>query len=183
MAFDKVPGLNFKVMVTTARSKVKSRLHHEVAHLEPPTNVSTKYQLPTLHRFPHIARTRYYKSRSLQQGQKSNQDHTMMFHTVQPLSNDPAKYQLPNFTAFAILHGQNCKVRVTLTRSKVTSRSHHDVAHLQPPTKVPTKYHSLHIRAAIISDFGATVAEWEHSRLPPLRPGFDYQHGLKWESW
>ena len=23
----------------------------------------------------------------------------------------------------------------------------------------------------------------EHSRLPPLRPGFDSWHGLKWESW
>ena len=27
------------------------------------------------------------------------------------------------------------------------------------------------------------MAEWEHSRLPPLRPGFDSLHGLKWESW
>ena len=23
----------------------------------------------------------------------------------------------------------------------------------------------------------------EHSRLPPLRPGFDPRDGLKWESW
>ena len=30
---------------------------------------------------------------------------------------------------------------------------------------------------------GATVAEWQHSRLPPLRPGFDPRHGRKWESW
>ena len=27
--------------------KVKSRSHHDVAHLHPPTNVPTKYQLPT----------------------------------------------------------------------------------------------------------------------------------------
>ena len=27
--------------------KVKSRSHHDVARLEPPTNVPTKYQLPT----------------------------------------------------------------------------------------------------------------------------------------
>ena len=31
-----------------ARSKVKSRSHYGVAHLHLPTNVPTKYQLPTL---------------------------------------------------------------------------------------------------------------------------------------
>ena len=31
-----------------ARSKVKSRSHHDVAHLRPLTNVPTKYQLPTV---------------------------------------------------------------------------------------------------------------------------------------
>ena len=35
----------------------------------------------------------------------------------------------------------------------------------------------------LIETMGATVAEWEHSRLPPLRPGFDPRHGRKWESW
>ena len=30
------------------RSKVKSRSHHDVAHLHPLTNVPTNYQLPTL---------------------------------------------------------------------------------------------------------------------------------------
>ena len=29
---------------------------------------------------------------------------------------------------------------------------------------------------------GATVAEWLHSRLPPLRPGFGSRLYLKWES-
>ena len=31
------------------RSKVKSRSHHDFAHLQPPTNVPTKYQLPTIY--------------------------------------------------------------------------------------------------------------------------------------
>ena len=36
----------------------------------------------------------------------------------------------------------------------------------------------------ILSVFeGATVAEWQHSCLPPLRPGFGSRHALKWESW
>ena len=33
------------IMVTTARLKVKSRSHHDIANLQPPTNVPTKYHL------------------------------------------------------------------------------------------------------------------------------------------
>ena len=55
-----------------ARSKVKSRSNHDAAHLHPLTNVSTKYQLPTPYSFRDIARTRFYRSRSLRQGQRSN---------------------------------------------------------------------------------------------------------------
>ena len=46
-----------------------------------PTNVTTKYQLPTPYVFQDIARKRFYRSRSLQQGQRSNQGHTMTLHT------------------------------------------------------------------------------------------------------
>ena len=67
--------------------KVKGQIniHHDVAHLQPPTNVPTKYQLPTHYSFqdtasinlilptPYsfgdIAQTRFYRSRSLWQGQ------------------------------------------------------------------------------------------------------------------
>ena len=49
--------------------KVKSRSDHDVAHLQPVTNLPTKYQLPTPYGFRDIARTRFYRSRSLQQGQ------------------------------------------------------------------------------------------------------------------
>ena len=38
------------------RSKVNSRSHHDVAQLQSPTNVPTKYQLPTPHGFRDIAR-------------------------------------------------------------------------------------------------------------------------------
>ena len=41
----------------------------------------------------------------------------------------------------------------------------------------------VNIFCPALNSEGATVAEWQHSRLPPLRPGFDPQHGLKWESW
>ena len=49
--------------------KVKSRSDHDVAHLHPLTNINTKYQLPTPYGFRDIARTIFYRSRSLQQGQ------------------------------------------------------------------------------------------------------------------
>ena len=64
---------DFKGQVTTTRSKVKSRSHHDAIHLQSLTNVPTKHQLPTPYGFQDIAQTRFYMSRSLQQGQRSNQ--------------------------------------------------------------------------------------------------------------
>ena len=48
--------------------KVKGR-KKDVPHLHPLTNVPSKYQLPTPHGYRDIARTKCYRSRSLQQGQ------------------------------------------------------------------------------------------------------------------
>ena len=44
---------NFKSKVTTVtvKSKVKLRSHHDIAQLQAPTNVSTKYQLHTRYSF------------------------------------------------------------------------------------------------------------------------------------
>ena len=64
--------------------KVKGRSHHDAAHLQPITNVPTKHQLPTPYGFRDITRTRFYRSRSLRQGQRSNQGQTMMLHTYTP---------------------------------------------------------------------------------------------------
>ena len=64
--------------------KVKSRSHHDVAHLHPLTNVPSKYQLPTPHSFQDIAQTRFYRSRSLRKGQRSNPGQTMPLHTYTP---------------------------------------------------------------------------------------------------
>ena len=73
-----------KVKVITARLKVKLRSHLDVAHLQAPTNVATKYQFPTPYGCRDIARTSYYRSRSLGQGQRSNQGHTMTLYTYNP---------------------------------------------------------------------------------------------------
>ena len=58
-------------------SKVKGQsvLHHDMAHLKPSTNVPTKYKLPTPYSLRDITWTRFYRSRSLLQGQRSNQGH------------------------------------------------------------------------------------------------------------
>ena len=64
--------------------KVKSRSDHDAAHLHPLTNVPTKYQLPTPYGFQDIAQTRFYRSRSLWQGQRSNQGQTMTLQTYTP---------------------------------------------------------------------------------------------------
>ena len=71
--------------------KVKSRLHHDAANLQPLTNVPTKYQLPTPYGFRDIALTRFYRSRSLWQGQRSNQGQTM---TLQPTPPNQCSYQV-----------------------------------------------------------------------------------------
>ena len=49
--------------------KVISRSHHDAAHLQPLTNVPTKHQLPSPWGFRDLAWTRFYRSRSLRQGQ------------------------------------------------------------------------------------------------------------------
>ena len=82
MAFEILPGQEF--IGQCHYSKVKSRSHHDIAHLHPLTNVPTKYQLPTPYSFRDVALIRFYRSRSLQKGQRSNEDHTMMLHTYNP---------------------------------------------------------------------------------------------------
>ena len=67
-----------------ARSKVKSRSHYDIAHLHTLTNVPTIYQLPTPYGFRDIAQTRFSNSRSLRQGQRSNQGQNMTLHTYTP---------------------------------------------------------------------------------------------------
>ena len=106
----------------------------------PLTNVPTKYQLPTPSSFRDMAQTRFYRSRSLWQGQRSNQGHTMTLYTYtsyQCLYQVSTSYTLwfPRYSLDKILW-----VKVTTASSKVKSRSHHGVVHLHPLTNVPTKY-------------------------------------------
>ena len=121
-----------------ARSKVKSRSDHDAAHLHPLSNIPTTYQLPTPYGFRDIARTRFYRSRSLQQGQRSNQGQTMTLHTYTP---NQCPYQiLTSYTLRFLRYSPGQDFIGQGHYGKVKSRSHHDVAHLHPLTNVPTKY-------------------------------------------
>ena len=109
---------------------------HDVAHLHPLTNIPTKYQLPTPYSFRDIARTRFYRSRSLRQGQIQGQ--TMTLHHLHPLTNIPTKYQLPTPYGFRdIARTRFYRSRSLAARSKVKSRSHYDVAQTTPPNQCP----------------------------------------------
>ena len=54
------PGQDFISQGHTARSKVKSRSHHDIVHLHPLTNVPTKYHLPIPYGLQDIARTNFF---------------------------------------------------------------------------------------------------------------------------
>ena len=51
---------------------------------DPKVKQDFKGQLPTPYGFRDIAQIRFYRSRSLQQGQRSNQGQTMTLHTYTP---------------------------------------------------------------------------------------------------
>ena len=113
-------------------SKVKSRSHHDNAHVTPPKQCRSKYLPPAPYNFQDIALTRFLRPRSQQTGQRSNQAHTMTLHTS-------LKF-LPNINIIHLDFFSKMKPKVTMVRSKVKSRSYYNVLHLQPPTNVSTKF-------------------------------------------
>ena len=119
---------------------VKSRSHYDVAHLHPLTNIPTRYQLPTPYGFRDIARTRFSNSRSLRQ--VKGQIKVTLWCCTPTLPN---QYSYQVSTSYTLRFPRyspdnNFKLMVTTARSKVKSRSDHDVAHLHPLTNIPTKY-------------------------------------------
>ena len=102
----------------------------------PLTNVPTKYQLPTPDGCRDTARTRFYRSRSLRQGQsKSHHDAAQLHPQIMSLTS----INFLHLTVTEIEPGQDFIDQGHY--GKVKSRSHYEVAHLQPLTNVPTKYH------------------------------------------
>ena len=84
--------------------------------------------------------TRFYRSRSLQQGQRSNQGQIMTLHNYTP---NQCPYQVSTSYTLRFPRYSPDKIfelKVITARSKVISLSDHDIAHLHPLTNIPTKY-------------------------------------------
>ena len=116
---------------------------HYDAHLHPITNLPTNRQPSTPYIIQEIACTRFYNLWSLQQGQRSNQNYTMMLQTR---TTNQCPYHISTSCTLQFLRyspNKILQVKVTTARSKVKSRSHPDIAHPQPLTNVPTKYQLL----------------------------------------
>ena len=89
------PNVSTKYHLTAPYGFVKGQIKVIPGRCTPtlPTNVPTKYQLPTPYCFKDIVQTRFYRSRSLRQGQRSNQGRTMrsmMLHTYTPYAMSPS---------------------------------------------------------------------------------------------
>ena len=82
-------------LVTMARSQVKSRSHHDVAHLHPLTNVPTKYQIPTPYGSGDIAQPSPPKLKfTMARSKVKSRSHHDVAHLHPPI-NVPTKYQHP----------------------------------------------------------------------------------------
>ena len=152
-------------MASTARSKVKSKLHHGEAHLHLLTNVPTKYQLPTPYRFQDITQARFYRSRSLQRSQRSNQRHTMTLHTYNPPPMSLSSINFLHLTVSEISPGQDFIGHGHY--GKVKSKLHHDEAHLHLLTNVPTRYQlptPYHFRDITHASFCRSRSLWQGQR-------------------
>ena len=60
-----LPGQNFKGQGHYGKIKDQIKVNHKVAYLQPLTSSATRCQLPKPYGFQDIARTRFYRSRSL----------------------------------------------------------------------------------------------------------------------
>ena len=82
--------------------------------------------------------------------ERSNQEHTITLHVYTP---NECLYQVStSYTLWFLKHcpDKSLKVKVTTARLQVKSRSHHDSAHLQPPTNAPNSINFLHLTVSEI---------------------------------
>ena len=125
-----------------SRSKIKSLSHHDVAHLQPPTNVPIKYELSTPYSFRGIARSRFKRSRLQRQGQRSNQGDTTTFHTYnpQPMSLSSIDFLHPTVSEICLDNLLKVKVNTTRSNQSHTMTLHTYTTPNQCPYQVSTSY-------------------------------------------
>ena len=124
-----------------ARSMVKSRSHHDIAHLQPLINVPTKHQLPTPYGFWDIARTKDFIGQC-HYGKVKGQIKVRPWCCIPTPPNQCPYHVSTSYTLRFLRYSPDkiSKLKTTVARSKVKSRSDHDDAHLHILTNVPTKY-------------------------------------------
>ena len=138
------PRQNFIDQGHYGKIKGQIKVTHDVAHLQPPTNVPTKYQLPTPYGCHDIVRTRFYRSRSLRKGQRLNQGHTMTLQTYGPPTNVPTKYQLLTPYSFRSIARTRFYRSRSLRKGQRLNQGHTMTLQTYgPPTNIPTKYQLL----------------------------------------
>ena len=123
-----------------ARSKVKSRSYHDSGHIQPLTNVHAKYQLLTPNSFQDIARQDCQTQCHFIKVKGQTKVTSLLCTPKYP---NQCPHQVLTFYTLQFLRYSRDKIfklKVTMARSKVKSRSYHDVAHLDLSTNVPTRY-------------------------------------------
>ena len=115
---------------TLARSKDKSRLHHDIIELH--SQKVYLWQVSTFYTFqlPQYSPEKNFKFKVITARSKSNYGDTMMFHTYTPSqypcqASTSCTLQLLRYRLDRILN-----VTTTTVRQKIKSRSYYNVAHL-----------------------------------------------------
>ena len=131
------PDKILKYKVTRARSKVKSRSHHNDAHLHPQPmfhQVSDSLRFPC-YRLDKIFKLKVTTARSKV---KSRSDHDGAHQ--QPQTNVRTTYQLHSPYGFSDKSWTKFSNSGHYGKVKGQIMSYHHIAHLQPSTNVPSKY-------------------------------------------
>ena len=97
---------------------------------------------------------------------RSNQSHIITLHTYTPKQ---CPYQVATSYTLRFLRfgpDKTLKVKVTIARSNVKSRSHNDDAHLHPLTNVPTKVSTSYTLRFLRYSPDKTFSRHPPARLP-----------------
>ena len=131
-------------------------VHNQQKYLQV-KKIKNKYQFPTPYGCRDIARTRFYRSRSLRQGQRSNQGHTITLHTYNP---NQCPYQVS--TSYTLPFPRYSKLKVTAARS---NQGHTMTLHTY--TTQPMSLPSINFLHLMVSEIQPRQT---FSRCSPARP-------------
>ena len=133
------------------------------SYLHPLTNVPTKYQLPTPYSSWDIARTRFYRSKSLRQ--RSNHDVAQLH----PLTNVPTTYQLPTPYGFQDIARTRFSNSRSLQQAQRSNQGQTMTLHTYTPNQCPYQ---------VSTSYTLRFLRYSPDKLFPVTRPFG-QHGWK----